>query len=111
MDNNANHHSYISIIRDHDKHIIGCRTTLDRNERASLNEINEFANICFQQYNVEDQEDINNLNLIGTGLHRIRDYVETKDRGCCGFGHLWFMIKLGTCILAGTVKLFSKYTV
>lgn len=94
-------HFYIAISRDNDNRISGCHTTLDRNRRASLTEINEFANMCFQQYH-ENSEAISGLRTIERGLQTIHDNVEQKDRGCCGLGHLWFKMNLGNYILEMT---------
>lgn len=101
-------HFYLAISRDENKSIIGCRHTQERSERASLLEINEFANICFQQYNSEDNpEFINDINVIKIGLEEIQAQVNnSKEQNC--INGLWFWLQLGSSILAATRDIIAK---
>lgn len=101
-------HHYLAINRDEHGAITGCRNTKDRNERASLSEINEFANICFQQYNSEnDPTLLNNIKNIKNCLEVIQTNVnENKDQNC--LSGLWFLLKLGSSILAATNDIILK---
>ncbi|MBA3239194.1 MAG: sel1 repeat family protein [Parachlamydiaceae bacterium] len=101
-------HLYITIDRDSKNQVTGCNFTSNRDERASVKEINAFVINIYQQYNPEDAQAFENIKSIRTDLQTIKEHVENKDRGCCGLSHLWFLIKRGHTIVADTEEILVK---
>ncbi|MBA3239193.1 MAG: hypothetical protein H0T62_12705 [Parachlamydiaceae bacterium] len=101
-------HQYLVIDRDANGSITGCSHTNNRRERASLLEINEFANKCFQQYNSRDDTKLNiELNTIKTGLEVISNQINEKNQGSCISG-FWFWLQLGNGIVAASQEIIAK---
>lgn len=99
---------YIAIERDEKNCFTGCKTTPNRNERSSLIDINEFANICFNQFRNSESTsfiDSENIATIRSGLKKIHKEVEKKDRNC--FQLLWFWL-FDYKILARTNELVNQ---
>lgn len=102
-------HSYIAIERDKNNRMLGCKVTFDRNDRASLTEINEFVRICLQQNDNQDDETLKSIRLIEAGLDTVlTKIIEGKEQGCCN--RLWFWLKRGDSIVAETRGIISRIT-
>lgn len=105
----SNKHLYLSLKKDNTGKLI-CVSTVNKNSRASLKAINQFANNLFQQMKFEagNATDLQNLQSITKGLGEIHDQISTKRKSHTFFQRIWFWVKGGEGILASTKLLTDK---